>query len=694
MSRNRKHITAIVFAAAVMLPAAAHAYIGPGAGFALISSFLTLVIAFFTAFFALLTFPFRATVRHLRRRRSLKRSKARKVIMLGLDGLEPTICERMMQNGELPNMKKLMESGSYRRLGTSTPALSPVAWSTFSTGVDSSRHAIYDFLTRDRRTYLPKLSSSEVYGAQKFLRLGPFTVPLGKGGVRMLRKSKTFWKILSDHGVFCSVLRVPITFPVEKINGVMISGMCVPDLRGSMGSFTYFTTSAEDERIGGKIVQVERASDGWMTTTIPGPNSPLDGKLLELPLSFRVNGAGNGGPKGLEVNVNGETCVVAERTYSPWIRLTFKAAPGIKLNGIVRFYPTRIADEVGLYMTPIHIDPEKPAMPLSHPSFYSIYLAKLMGPFGTLGLAEDTWALNERVLDEKGFIEQAYLLHDERKKMWFHTLDRLSDGLACIVFDLSDRLQHMFFRYLDEEHPANRGKDTSEYRNAVYDMYREMDDLVGKTMEYADDKTALFVMSDHGFKQFKRGVNINSWLRDQGLLVTTEGAGEGEYLSSVDWKRTKAYSIGLDGIYINLEGRERDGTVSKEEFEAIKKTIVDGLTGLQDTNGAPGINHVYDVKNDFSGPYRNEGPDLIVGFSEGYRVSWDCAKGTIVDHIFEDNTKSWSGDHCIDPVLVPGVLYSNLELSEQAPRLMDLGPTVLDLFGVDAPAYMVGKSVL
>jgi predicted AlkP superfamily phosphohydrolase/phosphomutase len=681
-------------AAALFAPSAAHAYIGPGAGFALVSSFLTLMIAFFTAFFALLTFPFRALIRHTRRRRSLKRSKVKKVIMLGLDGLEPTICDKMMADGELPNMKKIMEEGAYRRLGTSTPALSPVAWSTFATGVDSSRHAIYDFLSRDRRTYLPKLSSSEVYGAQKYLRLGPFTVARGKGGVRMLRKSKTFWRILSDHGVFCSVLRVPITFPVEKINGVMISGMCVPDLRGSMGSFTFFTSSSETAAtIGGQVITVAE-SNGWMKATIPGPASPLDGKVLEVPIEFRLGGAGGDGtPRTMTINVDGEKCEVEEKTYTPWIKLIFKVAPGIKLNGIVRFYPTSVDGEVGLYMTPIHLDPEKPAMPISHPSYYSVYLSKLLGPYGTLGLAEDTWALNERVLDEKGFIEQAYLLHDERKKMWFHSLDRLRDGMACIVFDLSDRLQHMFFRYLDSDHPANRGKDTSEYKDAIYDMYREMDRLVGDTMKYVDKNTAIFVMSDHGFKQFKRGINVNTWLRDQGLLVMKDGAGDGEYLSSVDWLKTKAYSIGLDGIYINKKDRERDGFVEGGEFEAVKKEIKDGLMALKDGDN-PAVNHVYDVKDDFTGPYRNEGPDLIVGFSEGYRVSWDCAKGTVVDNIFEDNTKSWSGDHCIDPVLVPGILYSNLKLGEENPRLMDLGPTVLDLFGVDIPGYMVGKSIL
>ena len=693
MSRNRRHIwiaAAGAAAAALVVPDLAQAYIGPGAGFALISSFLTLLIAFFTAFFAMLMFPFRALVRASRRRRSLKRSRVKKVIVLGLDGLEPSICERMMADGELPNMKRLMESGAYRHLGTSTPALSPVAWSTFATGTDSSGHAIYDFLSRDRRTYLPKLSSSEVYGGQRFIRVGPLRFPIGKGGVRMLRKSKTFWKILSEHGIFCSVLRVPITFPVEKINGVMVAGMCVPDLRGTMGSFTFFTTSSQTDRIGGMVIGVPKTNGGgWMETKIPGPNSPIDGKLLEMPLSFRVNG----NPKGMEIRIGDETYSVAAQTYTPWIRLTFKAALGVKLSGIVRFYPTSVDGDIGLYMTPIHIDPEKPAMPFTYPSFFSIYLSKLHGPYGTLGLAEDTWALNERVLDEKGFLDQAYLLHEERREMWFHSLDKLRDGMVCCVFDLSDRLQHMFFRYLDPDHPANRDKDTEIYKDAVFEMYRRMDVLVGETMEYVDDKTALFVLSDHGFKQFQRGVNINSWLRDEGLLVMNEGAGEGEYLSSVDWDKTQVYAVGLDGIYINRKGRESKGIVDDAAFEPLKQRIIEGLTSLTD-DGTRAVNRVVDVKNDFKGPYRHEGPDLIVGFAEGYRVSWDCARGTINDYTFEDNTKSWSGDHCMDPNIVPGILYANLKVKEDNPRLMDIGPTVLDLFGVDIPPFMAGKSIL
>ncbi|MDH3198692.1 MAG: alkaline phosphatase family protein, partial [Candidatus Krumholzibacteria bacterium] len=425
-------VSALTALCALLLPTAAHAYIGPGAGFALVSSFLTLMIAFFTAFFALLTFPVRALARAWRRRRSLGRAKVKKTILLGIDGLDPDICERMMAAGELPNLSRLSETGSFRRLGTSTPALSPVAWSTFATGADSSRHAMYDFLSRDRRSYLPKLSSSEVYGSQRFWRLGPWRLPRGKSGVRMLRKGRTFWRVLSDHGVFCSVLRVPITFPVERINGVMIAGMCVPDLRGTMGSFTYFTTSSEADRIGGLIVKLSRpgTNGGWIETEIPGPDSPITGKTLTLPLTLRPDTQ-----RGhLEMRLQGAVHTVRADAYTPWIRLSFKASPGVTLHGIARFRATHIDGDVGLYMTPIHIDPEKPAMPITHPSVFSIYLAKLMGPYGTLGLAEDTWAMNERVIEERAWLDQAWDFHAERERMWFHTLDRLRDGMATIVF--------------------------------------------------------------------------------------------------------------------------------------------------------------------------------------------------------------------------------------------------------------------
>jgi predicted AlkP superfamily phosphohydrolase/phosphomutase len=673
----------------LVAPATAHAYIGPGAGFALVSSFLTLIVAFVTALLALLVYPVRALVRRARRKRVPRAARFRKVIVLGLDGLEPTIVERMLAEGRLPHLQRMRERGGYARLGTSTPALSPVAWSTFATGCDSSRHGIWDFLTRDRNSYLPRLSSSETYGRQRFWRLGPLRIPRGGSGVRSLRRSKSFWKVLDEHGVFTSVLRVPITFPPEKTDGVMISGMCVPDLRGSQGSFTYFTTSREAaERIGGLVIAVEER-DGVIETAIPGPASPFSGETLSLPLRLRVDRA----QRTVRLEVNGTSLDLREQADTPWVRLGFRAAPGVRLHGIARFRLTTLNAEVGLYMTPIHIDPERPAMPIAQPPVFAIHLAKLLGPYATLGLAEDTWAMSEGVLDERGWLDQAYAFHDERRRMWFHTLDRLRRGMAVCVFDLPDRLQHMFFRHLEPDHPAQRGRPASPHRNAVEEMYLAMDALVGETAAHAGRDTALFVISDHGFKSFRRGVNLNAWLVAHGWMTLKAGAGPGEYLQSVDWSRTRAYAIGLGNLYINVRGRERLGSVEPAEVPELKREIIAALSGLRDHDGTPAVRRVIDVHQAFRGPYTDDGPELIPGFHEGYRVSWDCARGAVGPDVFEDNVRAWSGDHCMDPEIVPGVLFSSVPLPGEGPRLMDIGPTVLDLLGVDVPKHMMGRSL-
>lgn len=667
-------------------PTTAFAYIGPGAGFAVVSSFVTLLVAFAAAFFAIFALPVRALIRQWKRRRSLRGARVKRVIVLGLDGLDPDICDALLARGELPHLRKLRDEGTYRRLGTSMPALSPVAWSTFATGADPSRHGIFDFIARDPRTYAPKLSSSEVYGRTRMVGIGKLRIPVSTGGVRGLRRGRTFWRVLSDHGVPASVLRVPITFPVEKIDGVMIAGMCVPDLRGTQGSFTFITSDGESAPHGGVVIEVP-ASGG--AVNIPGPPSPVDGEPVSVRVEIRR--ARKGADGAYELVVGKERTQLREREYTPWVKLAFRAARGVTMHGIARFYPVRLGDGLSVYVTPIHIDPERPAIPISHPSVFAVYLAKLMGPFGTLGLAEDTSALNDGAIDEQGFLDQAYDLHVERRAMWEHTLKRLRGGLAVCVFDISDRLQHMFFRYRDPRHPANAGRDSEHHAGAIDEMYRRMDTLVGETVARVDSHTALFVMSDHGFKQFRRGVNLNAWLLREGLLAVKDGAAPGEYLSAIDWTRTKAYALGLSGIYINLRGRERLGIVEAAEAAALKQRIGTGLTALRDGD-ARAIRRVVDVARDWTGPYRDGGPDLLPGYEDGYRVSWDCAKGAVHDVVFEDNTKCWSGDHCVDSEIVPGVLFTNVALAEGPIGLEDIGPTILDLFGVDVPPYMTGRS--
>ncbi|MBW1686827.1 MAG: alkaline phosphatase family protein, partial [Deltaproteobacteria bacterium] len=272
-------------------------------------------------------------------------------------------------------------------------------------------------------------------------------------------------------------------------------------------------------------------------------------------------------------------------TYSDWVHLSFKAGLGIKVRGIARFYITSLEPEFNLYMTPIHIDPENPAMPVSHPTVYSIYLAKKLGPFATLGLAEDTWALNERVIDEKAFFEQAMLFCEERERMFKDSLAKLKKGVVTTVFDTTDRVQHMFYRYLDPTHPANEGKDTEVYKDAIAQVYERMDSLLGEVFDLTEDpKTLFMVISDHGFTNFRRGVNLNTWLKENGYLQLKDGAEtSGDWFEAVDWSRTRAFSLGLTGMFINRRGRERSGIVNEgEEYETLKNELIEKLKALED----------------------------------------------------------------------------------------------------------------
>jgi predicted AlkP superfamily phosphohydrolase/phosphomutase len=382
---------------------------------------------------------------------------------------------------------------------------------------------------------------------------------------------------------------------------------------------------------------------------------------------------------------------------SDWITLTFPAAPLVKVNGICRVLVSEMGEHVSLYVTPINIDPEKPAMPISHPGYYATYLSKKVGAYSTLGLAEDTWALNEGVTDDGTFLKQTYDIDAERERMFFAGLDRLRRGSLVCVFDATDRIQHMFWRYLDPNHPAGRGRETAEHRDAIEQLYRHNDALVGRVMAQLRDGDLLMVLSDHGFTSFRRGINLNSWLHANGYLTLKPGTdGSSEWLRDVDWSRTRAYALGLTGLFLNIKGREGEGIVEPgAEAAALRKELAGKLTGLRDEAlGTVGITEAFETASLYTGPYLENAPDLLIGYNTGYRTSWDCATGVVAGAVFEDNTKAWSGDHCVDPRQVPGVLFCNRPIDVSDPALIDIAPTALHLFGIEPPRYMEGKILM
>jgi predicted AlkP superfamily phosphohydrolase/phosphomutase len=676
----------------LFFPLRSEAYAGPGAGFAVLSSFWTIFVAFLYSFYALVTWPIRQLFRMFRRRKAYGKAQVKRVVIVGFDGMDPELANRFMSEGKLPNLARLRDKGTFRSLRTTFPAISPVAWSTFQTGVNPGKHNIYDFLARDLKNYLPYLSSAQISEPKRHLRIGKYSVPLGKPEIKGLRRGTPFWHWLGKAGVFCSVIRVPVTFPPEKFPGVLLSGMCVPDLKGSQGTFCFCTTRASggEFREGGVRIPIERNGTGFHSY-IPGPENPL-GTGSELRSNFKLLPDMKRGQARIESD--SETFTIKVGQYSEWIPLKFKAGMGFTARGICRFYLKEISPEVEVYVTPVNIDPGRPDLPISHPVTYSIYLAKLFGPYATLGLAEDTWALNEEVLDDQAFLAQCYGNHEDRERMFFDALEKTPQGLCACVFDTTDRVQHMFWRYLDKDHPAVRDVPQGQKPRVIQELYDRMDSLIGRVLQQIDDHTLLLVISDHGFKSFNRCMNLNAWLHQNGYLVLKEGKSEsGDWFEDVDWSRTRAYTMGLNGLYMNVKGREREGIVEAgAESETLKEELRSKLDGLVDpASGKVGITGMFDCDAVYAGPYVDNAPDLLVGYGEGFRASWDSVMGKVTTAIFEDNLKAWSGDHCVDPRLVPGVLFSNRKIAIEKPAIVDVAPTVMKLFGLELPSYLDGK---
>ena len=673
-----------------LLPIPILAYVGPGAGFAFLGSFLFIFLAFFVAIFNLITLPLRAAIRAIKRLKARRKAKIRKLIILGFDGMDYRLTKKMIEKGELPNFARLAKEGSFLPLRSTEPPLSPVAWSTFTTGVNPGKHNIFDFLARDPKTYMPKLSSSEILPPRRVLKIGKYEIPISKPKIELLRKSKAFWKVLGDNGVYAQVLRVPFTFPPEKFYGTQLAGLGTPDLRGTQGTFTYFSEEKNEvfELSDGVCVKLEK-NNGYYRGRIPGPPNPFKkGEILYkefqlIPIDERK----------AKIKTEDGEIEVEKGNLSSWFRMDFRAGP-VKVSGIAQWYLHSLSP-VSLYMSPINLNPEKPAMPLSHPAIFAVYLAKKNGPYATLGMAEDTWGLNEGVLDERGYIQQVYNANREREKFHFDALGKMGEGVLISVFEYTDRIQHMFWRYIDPESPAPKDSQEREVREAIYDVYKDADRIVGETLKKLKKGDVIMIVSDHGFDKFNRGVNINEWLRREGYLHLKEGKEEsGKWFADVDWSKTRAYGFGLAGIFINLKGREARGIVSREEAEKLKREIKEKLEALYDEKkGKKPIARVFLKENIYNGPYLRNAPDLIIGYNIGYRVSWESAVGKVGGEIFVDNKRRWSGDHGFTSEQIPGIFFCNRKVSEKKPTLADIPPTVYDLFGVKIPAFVEGKNL-
>jgi predicted AlkP superfamily phosphohydrolase/phosphomutase len=611
--------------------------------------------------------------------------------LIGLDGLEPDIVSGLLDLGQLPNLARLRELGGFSRVSTTTPAQTPVAWSTFATGTNPGGHGIFDFIGRNPKTYLPDLALNRY--EQKNAFLPPKAVNL--------RRGTPVWDLLAAAGRASTVLRCPCTYPADSANGRMLSGMGVPDLRGGLGTTTFYTTDpAAQARESENLVRLQPRPNAKIAAHVIGPRNPkAAGDSLRLDFFIRPDVAA----RRVIIQFDGsrEELEVREGQWSEWIRLKFKLGLLQSVRGMMRFHLVRLEPQLEMHASPVNFDPDLPLFPISAPAHFAGDLAWKIGLYHTTGMVEDHTGLNNERISEDAFLDQCETAWQEREAMLLHELERFQDGLFYCLFDTPDRVQHMFWRYRDTDHPANRGEvPSSRYSQVIADCYRRCDAIVGKALEFADDQTLFIALSDHGFNGFRRGVNLNTWLYENGLLSLREGVRPGDeagdFLRNVDWGRTKAYALGLSGVYLNLAGREERGIVTRDEAEATKALIAAGLTNLLDRErgGQPAIRSVKSRESVYTGPYVEEAPDLLVNFSPGYRVSWSSSMGGLSEGQIEDNVKKWSGDHIIDPELVPGVLLMNRPFQQKNARLVDLAPTILTALGTSKGSAMEGESLL
>lgn len=631
-----------------------------------------------------------------------------KVIVIGFDGLDPVLAESMMDAGELPTFSSMRANNGFRRLATSNPPQSPVAWANFINGAGPGTHGIFDFIHRDpSRQYAPYYSAAETVEGSGHVEIGGHQLqltfwPFNHTPTQTLlkREGTPFWHYLDQAGIPSAFYDLPANYPPSKSefgHHCCLSGMGVPDLLGTYGTYQHF---AEDGPVRTK------EADGGMRTMLFFENEaakaeltgPHDSFLVEpVPVKVEFKVLRDVDSKAASIEIQDHTVLLNEGQWSEWLQIDFPLSlpapmPDEHVSGICRFYLQEVAPNFRLYVTPINIDPSDPAVPLTEPEPLIEEIAEELGLFYTSGFQEDHKALSNEIFNDEEYAEQARMVLDERLKLMDYAMEQYEDGLLFFYFSSTDLQAHMFWWDSDEPHPLRSPEETAKYHNHVKDIYRMADGVVAKVLERYGDEATVMVMSDHGFCNFRRQFNVNTWLRDNGYIGPADCSGLMD--GTVDWSKTRAYSIGLNGIYLNLKGRERDGIVEPgDEADRLLQEIIDRLEQVRDADGRAVIRNVYRTSEVYHGPQTAKAPDLLVGYYRGFRTSWASTLGDMEEDVLTDNDSAWSADHCIDPLEVPGVLFSNKPIKADDPALIDVAPSILAEFGMKEPDSMTGENI-
>jgi predicted AlkP superfamily phosphohydrolase/phosphomutase len=680
-----------------------------------------------------------------------------RVVVLGFDGVDAAVAGQMLEAGRLPNLSELARRGGFSPLTPTVPAQTPVSWATFTTGLDPGGHRIFDFLKRDPSDLIPTFAVAEETTAPLLLgKANPFAaaaallllfglfallfargtgmlrrtmaflcgvlgvglaagaflaikrwVPATRPAVVNNRQGTPFWSVPAARPA--TVVRMPVTFPPDPFEGGhLLAGLGVPDISGRIGRPSFFTsdpffTPRQGNDFSIELVRLE-TNVGRQVTRIAGPPGKPFGQegWIEAPMALNVPESRD----KLEIELGDERVTLTPGAWSDWIDVVFRVNPLIQVHGYARMRLAKVNPEIELYVSPVQFDPQRlpPGLALSTPAGWAAELVEEVSRYKTMGWGLDTWSVQSGTLPEEAFLEDLADTVETERKMLALLLAR-KQRLLFHYFEYTDRIGHLFWRLRDPKHPAYDAALAARFGDAVEKSYETMDAIVGDTMKALAPEDVLIVLSDHGFATWRRSVNYNTWLVEKGYLVLSGTAerknlevlfSRGKFWDSVDWSKTRAYSLGFGDIYVNLKGREHTGIVEPgEAYERLRDEISRGLLELIDPKeGERVVSRVFKREEVYRRFDPRLIPDLIASNRPGWRVSWQSTLGVPTD-LFEDNRDVWSGDHCsLDPDLVRGVLFSSRAFrADPLPGIADVTASIRHLLGEAEDPEAAGKAL-
>jgi predicted AlkP superfamily phosphohydrolase/phosphomutase len=750
---------------------------------------------------------------------------AGRLIVLGFDGGDARTVGEMMDAGQLPNLARLRDQGTFGGLDSTVPCESPVSWASLNSGQNPAKTGIAGFVKRSHMPWGPSpdlglrtmesrpLESFELDPMAGFLSsFRPLTASAIVGGIVLLGflivfvgllriknwtapvlaillagvgawgtyeasgylpeeiqgiagnpvQAGGFWEVAAQAGVESIVLDAAMAWDRPTIKGArVLAGLGVPDIRGQNGDWFVYTTADKETRrapegrstsTAGTVFRVDEV-DGRVDSAVFGPKNFWRIDMLAKELAAIEEAIGDP-DKGFEaiaelrrkkadvseehkaaqserlslpltverledskvqVSIGVESAELRQGEWSDWFRLTFDMNPLLKARAVTRVKVVSLSDPLELFVNILEIDPSAPPFwqPISQPPSFSAELASSIGePYETVGWACLTMPYKDEEIDEETFLEDIQFTQDWRQRLTYACLEQNDWRLLMSVESTVDRVQHMMYRYYDTGHPQYDAEqaarkieyfgETITYSDVIPATYRQIDKFVGKVMdEFMRPEDTLLLCADHGFQSFRRQVNINNWLEANGYLTLKSGvtSRDRNTLSFVDWSRTKAYSLGLGMIFLNIKGRERDGIVAPDDVPALIEEIQDKLLASRDGDTKT-VDEVYKTADIHGGPFLDDECDILTGFAPPYRVSWRTTLGGIklrktddgsyvAGPIYEDNKEPWSGDHVsMSRSAVRGMFFCNrpVKLPEGGFDLLDVAPTALSILGVTPPA--------